>query len=186
MTVHGPQPTLINRPTISDERSHRLAEIAALLDELTPIDDAAGPIPIPLVLSEAAWDQVTIAREDIFFRRFGFDWPHHHRAELLSLKHAHELSDREIRLLHQTGDIRRYRTGVRYVPSRLTAAFGWVIIATLAPMALVLTARAVMSPALAPSLLLLASVFLLCVFAVQWFAYRFYVTPWRIFRRFAK
>lgn len=193
------------------QAARRLAAIHALLDELAPgpedirfasrsdarhwepaRDRGGTPMVLgvhdgdrylPIVQSEADWDRATVEREDLFLRRFGFDWPHRYREALIRLKHERELSDREIRLLFRAGCLKRSADDIRFEADRWVAVMGWMLIACLSP-TIVLYASMVSTHVPTTLSSGLASIgvagFLLIL---VWMGYTFYIKPWRIHAR---
>ena len=71
-----------------------------------------------------ALDRAAIDDERVFIRRFWFDWPRRDRVAVLALKRRCDLTDREIRLLRWTGNLRRRNGIVTLVSARWAAIFG--------------------------------------------------------------
>lgn len=76
------------------------------------------------VIGIAARDREAIDDEQTFNRRFGFDWPLDDRNAVIELKHRLDLTDREIRLLKWTGNLRRKHGVVTLASARWAAIFG--------------------------------------------------------------
>jgi len=201
----GPRKRLSQRDA---QAAHRLAQIEELLDDLappvdeirfrSPEDDAHwepsrdrdglpmvlgihdGDTFVPIVQSEADWDRATVEREDLFLRRYGFDWPRRYREALIRLKHERDLTDREIKLLYRAGCLKRNAQGVRFVASRWNAFAGWVLIACLSP-TIILFVLGVATHV--PTTLmrgLAAFVVAAWLLILVWLGYTFYIRPWRI------
>jgi hypothetical protein len=193
------------------QAARRLAKIHALLDELEPESENDrfssradiqrwkpargrrgapmvlglhdGDIYLPIVQSEADWDRVTVEREDVFLRRFGFDWPRRYRGALIRLKHERELSDREIKLLFRAGCLKRSTDDVRFEANRWLAATGWMLIACLSPTILLFVSGVATH---VPTTLVrgLAVVGVAgWLLTMVWMGYAFYIEPWRIHER---
>jgi|GEM_PF-5855282 len=200
----------VSKMSTDKEASRRLAEMMELLDQLEaaertgtpesegdtgnwpPLDRYGQPMRIgistgdsiiPLVESEADWDRATVEREDLFERRFGFAWPHRYRKELLRLKHERELTDREVKLLHTTGNLHRHRTGVRLSSNGFIALMGCLFIAAMTVMFLMLALRVTMTLSLTWPQVAGVVVFSLFLLGVSWASHQFYIQPWRIVRR---
>ena len=77
-------------------------------------------------------DRQAIVDERTFITRFGFDRPRRFRESLIRLKHAADLTDREIRLMGFTSSLRLGAHGVQLAASRGFAVFGRVAIGVLA------------------------------------------------------
>lgn len=69
-------------------------------------------------------DRQAIIDERTFISRFGFDRPRRFREGLIRLKHAADLTDREIRLMRFTSSLRLGTHGVQLAASRGFAVFG--------------------------------------------------------------
>lgn len=71
-------------------------------------------------------DEAVVNDKSKFRRRFGhgFDWRRRHREALIELKQEWDLTDREIRLFWQTGNLRRTTRGVKLTASPWAAAAG--------------------------------------------------------------
>jgi hypothetical protein len=142
-----------------------------------------GDTYLPILRSEADWDRATIEREDLFLRRYGFDWPRRYREALIRLKHERDLTDREIKLLYRAGCLKRNAHDVRFEASKWLAFAGWALIASLVPTIILVLLEIVMH---APNTVtrglaeLGAAGWLL---ALVWMGYTFYVKPWRILMR---
>lgn len=77
-----------------------------------------------------AHDRQVVDDEHEFRARFGFERPRRDRKHLIELKHALDLTDREIRLLQRSGALPFKPGGVRLSASRWMAVYGRVMIAT--------------------------------------------------------
>ncbi len=123
-----PRPRLRSVRTQADSR----------LDEIRKIMSEAEPLSIP-DLSRGAGDDVEVIESELaFIRRFGFDWPRRQRELLIRLKQERDLTDREIRLLYLTGDLRYGPLGVRLGGNRWLAAWGWTQIAVVLALSAIL------------------------------------------------
>ena len=194
-----------------DQAARRLAAIHALLDELAPGSEGIrfaslsdtqhwepardrrgmpmvlgvhdGDCYLPIVQSEADWDRATVEREDLFLRRFGFDWPHRYREALIRLKHERELSDREIKLLFRAGCLKRSADDVRFEANRWLAVTGWILIACLSPTIMLFVSMIAMHAPTTFSRGLAAIGVAGWLLILVWMGYAFYIKPWRIHER---
>lgn len=99
-----------------DELDRIEAEMRAILG------DAESDSPHPHGPQRS--DRDAIDDEYVFIRRFGFDWPERDRIGLIAFKHRLDLTDREIRLLRWTGNLRRKNGVVTLASTRQAAIFG--------------------------------------------------------------
>lgn len=104
-------------PAAQQEEIDRITvEMHGLLGEAAD-EDSDGAATRPL-------DRVAIDDERVFIRRFGFDWPRRDRIAVIVLKRQCDLTDREIRLLRWTGNLRRRNGTVTLASARWAAFFG--------------------------------------------------------------
>lgn len=156
------------------ERHQLIAELLMAVREGTAM---AGEI----VSDE--WDRQVIADERAFIARFGFDRPRRYRESLIQLKHAVDLTDREIRLMGFTSSLRFDAHGVQLAASRGIAVFGRGVICLLALQMLYAWLLAAHSNNPAPILVLkLAGVAVMLV-SMGWCVHQLYVRPWLIQKR---
>lgn len=129
------------------------------------------------------YDRQVVADEYEFRVRFGFERPRRDRKHLIELKHALDLTDREIRLLQRAGALSFKPEGVRLNASRWMAVYGRFMIATLGLLGLQVCH--LLSRQNAVTLLLIAKLVGLAVTLVSmvWFIQRIYIRPWLIQRR---
>ena len=99
-------------------------------------------------------DRHVIDDECAFIARFGFDRPRRDREGLIQLKHAKDLTDREIRLLKLTCALRFSTDGVHLAASRGIAVFGRAVMSLLGLQMLYAWALAAHSSNSAPILVL--------------------------------
>lgn len=130
-------------------------------------------------------DQDAIDDERVFIRRFGFDWPRSDRIGVIALKRRLDLTDREIRLLKWTCNLRRSHGVVTLASARWAAFFGRCL-ATFALFefgVVVLLELAAAHHAL--SALQVAKLYGLTAFvlAMVWLVYLGYIKPWVIEQR---
>lgn len=142
-----------------------------------------GDCYLPIVQSEADWDRATVEREDLFLRRFGFDWPHRYREALIRLKHQRELSDRETKLLFRAGCLKRSEDDVRFETNRWLAVTGWILIACLSPTIVLFVSMIAMHAPTTFSRGLAAIGVAGWLLILVWMGYAFYIKPWRIHER---
>jgi len=128
-------------------------------------------------------DRHVIADERAFIARFGFDRPRRDREGLIRLKHAKDLTDREIRLLKLACAIRFGTHGVQLAASRSMAVFGRAVMTLLALEMVDAWYLATHSP-LRPPILVLRLVGVMVMLLLMGRAiHQLYVRPWQIQQR---
>jgi hypothetical protein len=134
---------------------------------------------------QAERDQEAIDVEEVFIRRFGFDWPKRERASLIGLKHRCDLTDREIRLLRWTGSLRRKNGIVALNASHGAAIFGKCIIVLMCLEFLLSVSADILGLHHALSLVQASKLYgaMSFVIALAWAVNLAYVRPWTIRRR---
>ena len=128
-------------------------------------------------------DRQAIDDERVFIARFGFDRPRRYRESLMKLKHAEDLTDREIRLMYHTFSLRSDAQGVQLNASRGIAILGRVVLGILCLQivnAWVLAGHASMPT---PMLACRFSVLMIMLLAMGWFVHWAYIRPWQIQQR---
>ena len=137
---------------------------------------------------ERAADRAAIDDEREFIRRFGFDWSRRDRVALIALKHRCDLTDREIRLLRWTGNLRRRNGTVTLASARWAAIFGRCLAVVmfcqfaLAVLLQMLTIHHALSPAQFGKLYGVTAF----VLAMVWLVHLGYIKPWLIEQRVMK
>lgn len=156
------------------------AEMREILGEAEP-DDISCP-------DNLTRDHNAIDDERVFIHRFGFDWPRSDRIGLIALKHRLDLTDREIRLLKRTGNLKRRQGMVTLRSTRWAAIFG----RCLATFALFEFGTVMLLELLtihhALSGLQVAKLYGMTAFvlAMVWLVYLGYIKPWVIEQRVMK
>lgn len=130
-----------------------------------------------------AYDRQVVADEYEFRARFGFERPRRDRKHLIELKHALDLTDREIRLLQRAGALSYKPEAVRLNASRWMMVYGQFMLATLGLMGL--QACHLASRQNTVTLLLIVKLVGLAVMlmGMGWFIQYIYICPWRIQKR---
>lgn len=156
------------------------AEMREILGEAEP--DHASRV------GTQARDQDTIDDERVFIRRFGFDWPRSDRIGVIALKHRLDLTDREIRLLKWTGNIKRRRGVVKLASARWAAFFGRCLATFVLFEFGVVVLLELVAAHHALSALQVAKLYGLTAFvlAMVWLVYLGYIKPWVIEQRVMK
>jgi len=156
------------------DRQQLKSEVLAAVREGAAMADAAA-------FDE--WDRQVIGDERAFIARFGFDRPRCYRESLLRLKHAVDLTDREIRLMKFTSSLRFGAHGVQLAASRGIAVFGRGLIGLLGLQMLEAWLLATRSTEPAPILILKLAGVAFMLMAMGWCVHQLYVQPWLIQRR---
>lgn len=156
------------------------AEMREILREAKPDDTSSA--------GAQAHDHDAIDDEHVFIRRFGFDWPRSDRIGVIELKHRLDLTDREIRLLKWTGNLRRSRGVVTLASARWAAIFGRCLAAfAVFEFALVmLLEMAATHHALSAAQIAKLYGLTAFVLAMVWLVYLGYIKPWVIEQRVMK
>lgn len=108
------------------------------------------PGSISLVLS--TWTQEkrnsTALDNSNFFRyRFGFEPPKVVRQQVLEIQKKHDLTDREVRWLHRSGQLRASGTEAKLVPTRLMPLAGWIQVTLFSIVCILMTLQIAVSNA---------------------------------------
>lgn len=161
----------------ADELDRIEAEMREILGEAK--SDSAG-----------ADEQQSSYRDDVdderaFIDRFGFDWPRADRVAVIALKQRLDLTDREIRLLRWTGNLRRRNGVIALANARWAAVFGrcLVLVMWLEFTAIMLAGLLTMHRALSAAQLLQLCGATAMVLAMVRLAYLGYIRPWIIQQR---
>lgn len=99
------------------------AELDRIEAEMRTILNAAEAGPSYPIDVKARYEGA-IDDEQLFIRRFGFDWPRSDRIAVIEMKQRLDLTDREIRLLQWTGNLKRKHGVVTLASARWAAIFG--------------------------------------------------------------
>src|SRR5689334_1252559 len=79
--------------------------------------DQRSRLGIGVPISQDEWDHASVVCDELFRRRFRCDWPPRDRVQLINLKNAFNLTDREVRLLRRLGSIRRINGRLQFQPN---------------------------------------------------------------------
>jgi len=88
-----------------------------------------APDSIKMVLAltpSAQLDDMTMDQEHLFPYRFGFDANRSIRAQIIALKHQHDLTDMDIRSLRHAGQLIIRGDQAKLTPNRLMPTLGWI------------------------------------------------------------
>ena len=101
-------------------------------------------IPSSIKLVLATWTQekrnsMALDNSNFFRYRFGFEPPKVARQQVLEIQKKHDLTDREVRWLHRSGQLKVTRTEAKLIPSRLMPAAGWIQVSILSFFCLAMT-----------------------------------------------
>lgn len=179
MTDHvTPMPSSdLSSPTARNERV--LAEADRFGELVDSILNGAEP-ENPYRTLAAARDQRAVEDEQYFARRFGFDWPRRDRVGLFELKHAYDVTDRQIQFFRWTGNLKRQNGTVALAATRGWAVYGQCLIAWM----LLMVALVVTRDAFAIPRVPLMDIARLCGLAAfvaigTWGVHLGFVEPWR-------
>lgn len=166
---------------ITAPQQEELYRIEAVLREVLGEDGVRRVSPGPMTMV----DRKAIENEQTFIRRFGFDWPRRDRIAVIDLKRRHDLTDREIRLLQWTGNLKRKHGVVTVVNTRWSAIFGRILIVAAAVEFTGFVLLGALTTHHALSALQVLKLFGATAFvlALLWLVYLVYVKPWIIERR---
>ncbi len=139
-------------------------------------------------LALATWTQEkrnsTALDNSNFFRyRFGFEPPKVARQQVLEVQEKHDLSDREVRWLHRSGQLRVSRVAAKLVPSRLMPAAGWIQMSILSFACLVMTLQISVSSAPASKQALGQLIVFGLWFGGAYMLNNLMLEPWRTLKR---
>lgn len=156
--------------------------VRSLDAELTKVLDACSADGRADVTQEER-DWVAVEDESVFFERYGFVWPRKYRELLIRMKWARDLTDEEIRILRRDGTLCRENDSIRLRPTRWLAFAGWLFCVYMslpfAHLVLVVLRYHPETPGKLLAALALGCVYLLMPALV----YRYWIEPWRVWRR---
>lgn len=144
------------------------------------------PGSIKLLLATRPQDELDrMARDNsrLFRYRFGFEPPKVVRQQVLDIQKKYDLTDQEIRWLRHAGQLQISYKEARLVPSRLMPAAGWLQLAMLSLVCIVMVFQISFStaPAWKQALgQLFVSGFW---FGSAWILNNLYLAPWRTLKR---
>ena len=101
-------------------------------------------IPGSIKLVLATWteekrNRTALDNSNLFRYRFGFEPPKVVRQQVIEIQQKHDLTDREVRWLHRSGQLKVTRTEAKLIPSRLMPAAGWIQVSILSFFCLAMT-----------------------------------------------
>lgn len=164
------QPVPMRQPP--SRHSEILSDLRSALHEFLDDSTAQPPCGVSNEISEAA-----------FKARYGFVWGARARQALLRFQDELDLSDREVRLFHRTGNL-QLRSGNEIVltANRYLAAFGRLQI-----LGILLLYSTMIALAMNAAQTFLQGVVLMglasCIFAVAFGLHKLFVEPWQIKKR---
>lgn len=172
------------QPELNEAQQEELNRVEAEMRAILGEAERGGPCPRGPLTS----DRDAIDDEHVFIRRFGFDWPKRDRVGLLAFKHRLDVTDREIRLLWWTGNLRRKNGVVTLASTRWAAIFGrcLAVVAFLEFTVIMLLQMVTVHHALSGlqvAKLYGATAFVL---AMLWLLHLGYIKPWIIQQRVMK
>ncbi len=137
---------------------------------------------------QAEIDRLTLENRGRLFRhRFGFDAPRRHvRAQVLALQEQFEYTDRDIRWLKYSGQLRVTRDEAKLQPSRLMSIAGMFQLAIVVMVGLLCVARISFSPSSLWKQTLGEWAVLAICFGAAWWLNELHLEPWRLVRHVKK
>lgn len=138
------------------------------------------------VTLQAEIDQLTQDNVNLFRHRFGFEVPRRVREQVLAIQQTNEYTDREIRWLRRSGQLRVGRDQAHLAPSRLMAVAGWIQVGVLGLMCAGVVFSISDSAAPPWKQMLGQSVVAAVSLAGAWVLRKLYIEPWRLVRGASK
>lgn len=132
-------------------------------------------------------DRLTLNNVNLFRHRFCFEVPRRHvREQILAIRQTNEYTDQEICWLRRAGQLRIRRDRAWLVPDRSMVVAGWVQIAAITLVCLVMIFAIAFSAAPAWKQTIGQAVVVMVFFAATWILNKLYIEPWRLVRYAAK
>jgi hypothetical protein len=131
-------------------------------------------------------DSEAIDNERLFTYRFGIDAPKSVREQLLKLKNDHGLTDREIRWLRRSGQLKISRAIAELKPDRVLPAVGWFYAIQVAVFCGCMAVLIIASPADAWKQVAGLSGLLGFWAIATWFSKQLLIAPWHWVRHVAR
>lgn len=127
-------------------------------------------------------DPLTQDNEDLFNYRFGFRINRVGRAQVMEIKHRHDLTDQEVRALRQSGLLSLKRGNIKLSPNWLLPAIGWCYAAVFSAICVVcmLTVQSGPTPNWRQDLALI--IISACWAISIWFVGKMHIAPWRLLK----
>lgn len=127
-------------------------------------------------------DDHTQDNEEFFNYRFGFRINRVGRAQVMEIKHQHDLTDQEIRDLRQSGILSLKRGDIKLSPSWLLPAAAWVYAVVFSAISIVcmLAVQSGPTPNWRQDLALV--IISACWAGSIWFVGKVHIAPWRLLK----
>lgn len=139
------------------------------------------------VTPQAEIDRITLDNVNLFRHRFGFEAPRRRvREQVLAIQQINEYTDREIRWLRRSGQLRVGRDQAHLAPSRSMAVAGWIQVGVLALVCMGVVFAIAFSAAPPWKQMAGQSVVAAACFAAAWVLKKLYIEPWRLVRPSAR
>lgn len=139
------------------------------------------------ITPQAEIDRHTLDNANFFRHRFGFEAPRRRvREQVLAIQQANEYSDREIRWLRWSGQLRVNRDRAYLAPSRSMAVAGWIQVGVLGLMCAAVVFSIADSAAPPWKQMLGQSMAAAVSLAGAWVLSKLYIEPWRLVRTASK
>ena len=127
-------------------------------------------------------DRLTQDNEDLFNYRFGFRINRSGRAQVMEIKHRHDLTDQEIRDLRHSGILSLKRGNIKLSRSWFLPAIGWIYAVLFSIISAVCMWAVQSGPALNWRRNLALAIILTCWAACIWFVGKVHIAPWRLLK----
>ncbi len=135
------------------------------------------------VTPQAEIDRITLDNVNLFRHRFGFEAPRRRvREQVLAIQQINEFTDREIRWLRWSGQLRVRRDQATLAPSRSMAVAGWLQLAVLGLMCAAMVFAIAFSASPPWKQMLGQSIVAAVCLAGAWVLRKLYIEPWRLVR----
>lgn len=139
------------------------------------------------VTPQAEIDRHTLDNANFFRHRFGFEVPRRQvREQVLVIQQANEYTDREIRWLRRSGQMRVGRDRAYLAPSRWMVVAGWLQLIVLGLMCAAMVFLIAFSAAPPWKQMIGQSTVAAACLAGAWVLRKLYIEPWRLVRRAGK
>lgn len=135
---------------------------------------------------DADLDREALGNERLFYYRFGLDLPQAAREQIIALKQKHGFTDRQMRWLRHSGQLRIRQDRAWLAPDRSMAVAGWIQLGVLALFCMAMVFTIAFSAA--PSWKQMAGQFIVAIvgLAGAWVLKKLYIEPWRLVRHVEK
>lgn len=127
-------------------------------------------------------DRLTQDNEDLFNYRFGFRVNRSGRAQVMDIKHRHDLTDQEIRDFRRSGILSLQRGDIKLIQSWVLPVIGWFYVVMFSIISAVCMWAVQSGPAPNWKQDLALSIICTCWAASIWFVGKVHIAPWRLLK----